>query len=290
MLTCPEAKPGVLNFHVVPYWRLEASDTFENLYENWAKPTLSAVVDELSPNSPRRFSFDQLRRKLLCLSKKTKKKQRASRASLSRAVAAMSRALPVDQAYDQAAFPTTSSEELRSASEHPTNRPCVLLPQSVRVKLEPAMAPRERTFIMVKPDGVQRGLVGEIIARFENRGYKLVALKFMMAGDALLKEHYDDLAGKPFFNGLIKFMQTGPCVPMVWEGANAILTGRDMIGATNPLQAKLGTVRGDYCIQVGRNLIHGSDSVESAKKEIALWFKESELVDWKPQMESLLYE
>ncbi|XP_037570821.1 nucleoside diphosphate kinase-like [Dermacentor silvarum] len=202
----------------------------------------------------------------------------------------MSRALPVDQAYDQAAFPTTSSEELRSASEHPTNRPCVLLPQSVRVKLEPAMAPRERTFIMVKPDGVQRGLVGEIIARFENRGYKLVALKFMMAGDALLKEHYDDLAGKPFFNGLIKFMQTGPCVPMVWEGANAILTGRDMIGATNPLQAKLGTVRGDYCIQVGRNLIHGSDSVESAKKEIALWFKESELVDWKPQMESLLYE
>ncbi|XP_050029490.1 nucleoside diphosphate kinase-like [Dermacentor andersoni] len=201
----------------------------------------------------------------------------------------MSRALPVDEAA-QAAHPTTSSEEQRSASERPSNRPCAVLPQSVRVEFKPTMAPRERTFIMVKPDGVQRGLVGDIIARFENRGYKLVALKFMMAGEAVLKEHYADLADRPFFNGLVKFMQTGPVVPMVWEGANAILTGRDMIGATNPLQAKLGTVRGDYCIQVGRNLIHGSDSVESAKKEIALWFKESELVDWKPQMESLLYE
>lgn len=202
----------------------------------------------------------------------------------------MSRALPVDKAI-QASSPSTPGEDQRpAASERPGNPTRAVLPQSVRVEFEPSMAPRERTFIMVKPDGVQRGLVGEVIARFENRGYKLVALKFMMAGEALLKEHYADLAGKPFFNGLVKFMQTGPVVAMVWEGANAILTGRDMIGATNPLQAKLGTVRGDYCIQVGRNLIHGSDGVESAKKEIALWFKESELVEWKPQMESLLYE
>lgn len=202
----------------------------------------------------------------------------------------MSRATELDNKATQVGSPRTSVEEQPSSSERPAHPTRVVLPQSILVEFEPAMAPRERTFIMVKPDGVQRGLVGEVIARFENRGYKLVALKFMMAGEALLKEHYADLAGKPFFNGLVKFMQTGPVVPMVWEGANAILTGRDMIGATNPLQAKLGTVRGDYCIQVGRNLIHGSDSVESAKKEIALWFKESELVDWKPQMESQLYE
>ncbi|KAH9365389.1 hypothetical protein HPB48_022548 [Haemaphysalis longicornis] len=148
----------------------------------------------------------------------------------------------------------------------------------------------ERTFIMIKPDGVQRGLVGEVIKRFENRGYKIVGLKFMMASEQLLKEHYADLAGRPFFNGLIKSMQTGPVVPMVWEGANAILTGRDIIGATNPLQAKQGTIRGDFCIQVGRNLIHGSDSVESAAKEIALWFKNDELVGWKSPLHSLFYE
>ncbi|KAH9365633.1 hypothetical protein HPB48_010856 [Haemaphysalis longicornis] len=148
----------------------------------------------------------------------------------------------------------------------------------------------ERTFIMIKPDGVQRGLVGEVIKRFENRGYKIVGLKFMMASEKLLKDHYADLAGRPFFNGLIKSMQTGPVVPMVWEGANAILTGRDMIGATNPLQAKQGTIRGDFCIQVGRNLIHGSDSVESAKNEIALWFKNDELVGWKTPLHPLFYE
>lgn len=152
------------------------------------------------------------------------------------------------------------------------------------------MAQRERTFIMVKPDGVQRGLVGDIIQRFEKRGYKLVAMKFMLAGEELLKQHYADLAGRPFFNGLVKFMQTGPVVPMVWEGNNVILTGRDMIGATNPLEAKPGTIRGDFCVQVGRNIIHGSDSVPSAEKEIALWFNEKELVNWKPQIEPSVYE
>ncbi|KAL1438459.1 hypothetical protein MTO96_048072 [Rhipicephalus appendiculatus] len=122
------------------------------------------------------------------------------------------------------------------------------------------MAHRERTFIMVKPDGVQRGLVGEIIQRFERRGYKLVAMKAV------------------------------PWFPMVWEGTNVVLTGRDMIGATNPLESKPGTIRGDLCVQVGRNIVHGSDSVASAEKEIALWFKESELVSWKPQIEPCVYE
>uniref|UniRef100_A0A131XYT8 Nucleoside diphosphate kinase n=1 Tax=Ixodes ricinus TaxID=34613 RepID=A0A131XYT8_IXORI len=152
------------------------------------------------------------------------------------------------------------------------------------------MSQRERTFIMVKPDGVQRGLVGDIIQRFERRGYKLVAMKFMQASEELLQKHYADLAGRPFFNGLVKFMQSGPVVPMVWEGNNVVLTGRDMIGATDPLKAAPGTIRADFCVRVGRNIIHGSDSLPSAEKEIALWFNGKELVNWKPQIEPCVYE
>nr|ABR23367.1 nucleoside diphosphate kinase [Ornithodoros parkeri] len=152
------------------------------------------------------------------------------------------------------------------------------------------MAHRERSFIMVKPDGVQRGLVGEIIQRFEKRGYKLVALKFMQAGEELLKKHYADLAGRPFFNGLVQYMQMGPVVPMVWEGANVVATARDMIGQTDPLKSNPGTIRGDYCVQVGRNVIHGSDSTASAEKEIALWFTEQELVSWTPTQTTWVYE
>lgn len=110
----------------------------------------------------------------------------------------------------------------------------------------------ERTFIMLKPDAVQRGIVGEIIRRFEAKGFKLVAMKFMMASEDLLKKHYADLAARPFFPGLIKYMQMGPVVPMVWEGLNAVKTGRVMLGETNPAESKPGTIRGDLCIQTGR--------------------------------------
>jgi len=149
---------------------------------------------------------------------------------------------------------------------------------------------RERTFIMVKPDGVQRGLDGEVINRFEKRGYKLVAMKFMQASKEHLQNHYSDLAGRPFFNGLIEYMSSGPVVPMVWEGTNVVLTGRDMVGATDPLKSQPGTIRGDFCIQVGRNIIHGSDSVPSADKEIALWFNENELIHYKPAIDVWVYE
>ena len=142
-------------------------------------------------------------------------------------------------------------------------------------------ANEERTFIMVKPDGVQRGLVGEIIARFEKKGFKLVALKFQQASEELLKNHYADLAARPFFPSLIEYMGLGPVVPMVWEGLNVVKTGRVMLGETNPADSKPGSIRGDLCIQTGRNIIHGSDSVESAKKEIALWFKPEELTNYK---------
>merc|ERR1711981_274338 len=125
---------------------------------------------------------------------------------------------------------------------------------------------RERTFIMLKPDAVHRGLVGEIIKRFEAKGFKLVAMKMMHASEELLKEHYADLSSKAFFPGLVKYMGSGPVVPMVWEGLNVVKTGRVMLGETNPAASAPGTIRGDFCIQVGRNICHGSDAVESAKK------------------------
>jgi len=155
----------------------------------------------------------------------------------------------------------------------------------------PAMAAnRERSFIMIKPDGVQRALVGDIIKRFEQKGFKLVAIKFMNADEDLLKKHYADLSSRPFFPGLIQYMQLGPVVPMVWEGLNVVKTGRQLLGETNPADSKPGTIRGDFCIQTGRNIIHGSDSVDSAKKEISLWFDQKELVDWKPNQEKWVYE
>ncbi|XP_028820619.1 NME/NM23 nucleoside diphosphate kinase 2a isoform X2 [Denticeps clupeoides] len=138
----------------------------------------------------------------------------------------------------------------------------------------------ERTFIAIKPDGVQRGLVGEIIRRFEAKGFKLVGLKLLHAPEDVLKEHYADLKDRPFFPGLVSYMRSGPIVAMVWEGLNVIKTGRVMLGETNPADSKPGTIRGDFCIQVGRNIIHGSDAVESANAEISLWFKPEELVTY----------
>ncbi|KAL2728877.1 nucleoside diphosphate kinase [Vespula squamosa] len=152
---------------------------------------------------------------------------------------------------------------------------------------------KERTFIMIKPDGVQRGLVGKIIQRFEEKGYKLVALKMVWPTEELLKDHYSDLSGKPFFPGLVKYMSSGPVVPMVWEGLNAVKTGRAMLGETDPKNSAPGTIRGDFCLQVGRNIIHGSDSVESADKEIKLWFGNKEkdnVVDWALWAEKWIYE
>ncbi|KAH9853998.1 nucleoside diphosphate kinase [Lenzites betulinus] len=136
------------------------------------------------------------------------------------------------------------------------------------------MSVSERTYIMVKPDGVQRGIVGNIISRFEARGFKLVALKLVHATPEHLEKHYADLAGKAFFPGLIKYMAAGPVVAMVWEGLDAVKTGRVMLGATNPLASAPGTIRGDFALAVGRNICHGSDSVENAEKEIKLWFPE----------------
>merc|ERR1712142_693712 len=148
----------------------------------------------------------------------------------------------------------------------------------------------ERTFIMIKPDGVHRGLIGEIIKRFENKGFKLVAMKYMQASVEHLEKHYADLSKKPFFPGLVKYMASGPVVAMVWEGLNVVKTGRVMLGETNPADSLPGTIRGDFAVQVGRNICHGSDAVESANNEIALWFKPEELVSWEPELKDWIYE
>ncbi|KAK7421327.1 nucleoside diphosphate kinase Ndk1 [Neonectria punicea] len=152
------------------------------------------------------------------------------------------------------------------------------------------MSSTEQTFIAIKPDGVQRGLVGPIISRFENRGFKLAAIKLISPGKEHLEAHYADLNGKPFFNGLIEYMNSGPICAMVWEGRDAVKTGRVILGATNPLASAPGTIRGDFAIDVGRNVCHGSDSVENAKKEIALWFKDGEVLSWKSSQFDWVYE
>eukprot|EP01123_Difflugia_compressa_P005957 TRINITY_DN18089_c0_g1_i1.p1 TRINITY_DN18089_c0_g1~~TRINITY_DN18089_c0_g1_i1.p1 ORF type:complete len:239 (-),score=41.37 TRINITY_DN18089_c0_g1_i1:75-740(-) len=138
----------------------------------------------------------------------------------------------------------------------------------------------ERTFIAVKPDGVQRGIVGEIIKRFETKGYKLVALKLIHPTEDFAKQHYSDLSTKPFFAGLVKFFSSGPVVAMVWEGRGVVSGGRRLLGATNPDDSPPGSIRGDLCVNIGRNICHGSDSTDAAKDEIELWFKQGEVLNW----------
>ncbi|CAM1508057.1 Fc.00g049050.m01.CDS01 [Cosmosporella sp. VM-42] len=152
------------------------------------------------------------------------------------------------------------------------------------------MSSAEQTFIAIKPDGVQRGLIGPIISRFENRGFKLAAIKLTTPGKEHLEAHYADLKDKPFFAGLVEYMNSGPICAMVWEGRDAVKTGRTILGATNPLASAPGTIRGDFAIDVGRNVCHGSDSVENAKKEISLWFKEGEVVSYKSSQFDWIYE
>ena len=148
----------------------------------------------------------------------------------------------------------------------------------------------ERTFIMIKPDGVQRNLVGDIISRFENKGFTLVGLKLLSVSRELAEQHYGVHKERPFFPKLVEFIISAPVVAMVWEGNGVVTSARKLIGATNPLESAPGTIRGDYGVDIGRNIIHGSDAIETAQNEIALWFKEDELVTWKPTMTSWLYE
>jgi nucleoside-diphosphate kinase len=148
----------------------------------------------------------------------------------------------------------------------------------------------ERTFLAIKPDGVQRGLVGDIIRRFETKGFTLVGLKLMKVSRELAEQHYGVHRERPFFAGLVEFITSGPVVAMVWEGDGVIASARKLIGATNPLTSDVGTIRGDYGVSIGRNIIHGSDAPETAQQEIGLWFKEDELVSWQPTITPWIYE
>jgi len=147
----------------------------------------------------------------------------------------------------------------------------------------------ERTFIMIKPDGVQRGLVGDVIKRFEQKGFALAGMKFMSVSKELAEKHYAVHKERPFFGGLIEFITSSPVVAMVWQGEGVVASARQIIGATNPLTADPGTIRGDYGVDVGRNLIHGSDAIETAQSEIALWFGD-DLVEWTPATAPWIYE
>lgn len=139
----------------------------------------------------------------------------------------------------------------------------------------------QSTLILVKPDGVQRGLIGPIISRFEKRGLKLVAMKFLQMSRDLAAKHYAVHQGKPFYESLVTYIVSGPIVAMVWEGQNAVAAARMTMGVTKPADAAPGTIRGDFGMEIGRNLVHGSDSPENADKEVALFFEPEELVDWQ---------
>ena len=148
----------------------------------------------------------------------------------------------------------------------------------------------EQTLVFVKPDGVQRGLIGQIITRLEQRGLRLVAAKFIAVSQELAEEHYAIHKGKPFYDGLIKYITSAPVMAMVWKGPNGVAAVRQTMGATRPTEAAPGSVRHDFGLEVGRNLTHASDSVGNAKKEIELWFKPEELVSWSRAIDEWVFE
>jgi len=148
----------------------------------------------------------------------------------------------------------------------------------------------ERSLVILKPDGVQRGLIGDVIGRLERRGLRLAAMKFMSVSQTLAEQHYAVHQGKPFYEPLVKYITSGPVVVMAWEGGKAIEAIRQTVGATNPTNAAPGTLRADLAIDIGRNLIHASDGPETAAFELGLWFKPEELVEWKRDDERWVFE
>jgi nucleoside-diphosphate kinase len=152
------------------------------------------------------------------------------------------------------------------------------------------MEKMERTLVLVKPDGVQRGLVGEIISRFERTGLKLVALKMLQMDKQMAVQHYAIHQGKPFFEGLVSFITSSPLIAAVFEGENAVEVVRKTMGATDPVKASPGTIRGDLALDIGRNVVHGSDSIENAQKEIGLFFSPEEIVSYKREVEPWIRE
>lgn len=153
------------------------------------------------------------------------------------------------------------------------------------------MLTEERTFVAIKPDGVQRGLIGDIITRFERKGFKIMGMKLLVVSDKQASEHYAEHEGKPFYQRLVKYIQSGPVVAMVIKGYNVVESVRHIVGATSPLKADVGTIRADFAQVMEYNVVHASDSVESAEREISIYFDESEIFDtWKTKTEELIEE
>jgi nucleoside-diphosphate kinase len=148
----------------------------------------------------------------------------------------------------------------------------------------------ERSLVLVKPDAVQRGLIGEVIARLERRGLRLVAAKFMVVSQELAETHYAIHKGKPFYDGLIQYITSAPVMAMVWEGPGAIAAVRQTMGATRPTEAAPGSIRHDFALQVGRNLTHASDTLENGEKEVALWFRPEEVITWERETDRWIFE
>ena len=148
----------------------------------------------------------------------------------------------------------------------------------------------EQTLVLVKPDGVQRGLIGEIISRLERRGLKLLGMKLMQVDDALARRHYGEHAERPFFPGLVSFITSAPIVAMVWGADNAVELVRNTMGQTSPANSPMGTIRGDLAVDIGRNLVHGSDSVDSATREIELFFNPGEILEYSRSNDSWIKE
>jgi nucleoside-diphosphate kinase len=149
---------------------------------------------------------------------------------------------------------------------------------------------RERTLVLVKPDAMQRGLAGEVIGRLERRGLQIVALKLMQIDTALARRHYAEHEGKPFFDGLVEYITSSPVIAAVFEGANAVQAVRGSVGATNPAEAAPGSIRADFGLERGRNLVHASDSPESGKRECALFFRPDEILAWKRDADKWVFE
>jgi nucleoside-diphosphate kinase len=148
----------------------------------------------------------------------------------------------------------------------------------------------QRTLVLIKPDGVQRGLIGTVITRLEQRGLRLLACKFVQVAKPLAEEHYSVHKGKPFYDGLIRYITSSPVIAMVWEGPDGVAAVRQTMGSTRPIEASPGSIRHDFALEVGRNLTHASDSVENAEKEISLWFKPEELVQWQRDIDHWTFE
>ncbi|XP_065858588.1 nucleoside diphosphate kinase III, chloroplastic/mitochondrial [Euphorbia lathyris] len=260
--------------------RYECSSSFKIQVDSW----LTALQGECNSASDTKIfrSTSRAARSLLSASKTSRFYSEGRAAAAAAAVSVTGKASVLSSAFGRTGSANASAQWFSGILAIPIAA-YMLQEQEARA------AEFERTFIAIKPDGVQRGLIAEIVSRFERKGFKLVGIKVVVPSKDFAKKHYHDLSERPFFNGLCDFLSSGPVIAMVWEGEGVIRYGRKLIGATDPQKSEPGTIRGDLAVVVGRNIIHGSDGPETAKDEINLWFKPEELVSYSSNAEKWIY-